>query len=88
MTSYTVFNDKYSLFATDRVFDELQHEMFSFERSDKTHFIKFHVWQNSMRLRFFIDLAFVVLLTFGFQYFLVNYNSNFSKATDVSVQLM
>ena len=44
MTSYTLFNDKYQLFATDRVFAELGHEIFHFERNDKTHFFKFHVW--------------------------------------------
>jgi len=36
-TSNTLLNDKYSLFATDRVFSELRHEIFKLDWSDKTH---------------------------------------------------
>lgn len=50
-TSYTLLADKFSLFATDRVFSEISHEMFTLDRSDRTHPNKFHVWQCSMDLR-------------------------------------
>ena len=47
-TSYTLLRDKHLLFATDRVFSEIKHEMLTLDRRDRTHQYKFHVWQHSM----------------------------------------
>jgi len=51
-TSYTLLLDKYGLFATDRVFSEIKHEMMTLDLSERTHSYKFHVWLHSMSLRF------------------------------------
>jgi hypothetical protein len=66
-TCSQLIRDKHGLLATDRVFVELNHEMFKIDWSDKTHYFKFHVWKHSMILRFQIDFFFVILLTFYFQ---------------------
>ena len=76
-TSYTVLQDKHSLFATDRVFSEIKFEMFTLDRSDRTHQYKFFVWQNSMFLRFYVEATFVVILTIYFQYNMILYGSAF-----------
>jgi len=47
-TSYNLINDKYDLFTSDQIFMELKHKMLTFDNSEKTHFMKFHVWINSM----------------------------------------
>ena len=36
-TSYVCMMDKYKIFATDRVFSELKHKIFTIDCSDKTH---------------------------------------------------
>ena len=64
--SSTLIHDKHGLFATDRVFSEMRHEMFQLDMSHKTHFYKFHVWQHSMFLRFQIEGLFVFILTVYF----------------------
>jgi len=43
-TSNTLLNDKHGLFATDRVFSEMRHEIFKLDWSEKVHYFKFHVW--------------------------------------------
>ena len=43
-TAMLLYNDKFHLYATDRMFSELRLEMFDFDRSDRTHYWKFHVW--------------------------------------------
>ena len=65
-TSYVCLVDKHQIFATDRVFSELRHEMFTLNCSDKTHYFKMNVWMNSMNLRFQIDVSIVVLFAIGF----------------------
>ena len=62
-TAFTLMRDKYTLFATDWVFQELRHEMLTIDRSDKTHGFKFHVWQESMLLRSRVDAGFSLFLT-------------------------
>ena len=66
-TCSQLISDKYGLFATDRVFSELNHEMFHLDKSEKTHMFKFHCWKYSMQLRFQIEGLFVAILTFTFQ---------------------
>lgn len=51
-TSYTMMQDKYKIFATDRVFSEIKVQMTTTDCRSKTHWFKFKVWQNSMMLRF------------------------------------
>jgi hypothetical protein len=36
-TPYLLLMDKYQIFATDRVFTEIKHEMFTLNCQDKTH---------------------------------------------------
>ena len=67
-TSYTVLKDRFSLFATDRVFSEIKFEMLTLDRSERTHQFKFFVWQNSMFLRFYVEATFVLILTVFFQW--------------------
>jgi len=76
-TSYTLIRDKFSLFTTDNVFYELKHEMLTFDRSDKTHSLKFHVWLHSMLLRSRVDAVFSFLLNGFFQFQLNNFNHHF-----------
>jgi hypothetical protein len=82
-TSYTLLADKFSLFATDRVFSEISHEMFTYDRSDRTHQHKFHVWQCSMDLRNTIEAVFVFCLTVYFQVEITAYNGNLQAATAI-----
>ena len=42
--SNILLKDKHALYATDRLFSELRHEIFNLDCSDKTHRYKFHVW--------------------------------------------
>ena len=67
-TAFTLMRDRYTLFATDWVFQELRHEMLTINRSDKTHGFKFHVWQESMLLRSRVDAGFSLCLTIYFQF--------------------
>ena len=76
-TSYTLMRDKFSLFATDWVFQELRHEMLTIDRSDKTHGLKFQVWQHSMLLRSRVDAVFSFLLVAYFQLQLNSFNYHF-----------
>ena len=59
--------DIYQLFATDRVFDEINHEMCSLDRSDRVHQFKYAVWKHSMYLRGMVDLFFLISVTIFFQ---------------------
>lgn len=59
-TSVVMVMDKYGLFATDRVFDEMRFEMFTLDRHDLVHLLKYEVWKNSMMLRAMIDLIFSI----------------------------
>lgn len=86
-TAYTLMRDKYSLFATDWVFQELKHEMLTFDRSEKTHFLKFHVWLNSMQLRARVDAGFALVLTIYFQLELNIYKGNFTEAKSIALHL-
>jgi hypothetical protein len=43
-TANLLYNDKFKLYATDRLFSELRIEILNFDRSDQTHYYKFHVW--------------------------------------------
>ena len=65
-TSYTMAADVYSLFATDRVFDEIRHEMFTLVRSDRVHLFKYPVWKYSMYLRGMVDLFGLIAITIFF----------------------
>lgn len=76
-TAYTLMRDKYMLFATDWVFQELNHEMLTFDRSDKTHGLKFNVWLHSMLLRSRVDAVVSFLLTIYFQLELNAFNQDF-----------
>ena len=51
-TPYLLLMDKYQIFATDRVFTEIKHEMLTLDCSEKTHQYKKDVWLQSMHLRF------------------------------------
>ena len=74
-TAFTLMRDKYTLFATDWVFQELRHEMLTIDRSDKTHGLKFHVWLHSMLLRSRVDAVVSFILTIYFQHQLNAFNS-------------
>jgi hypothetical protein len=50
-TSFMCFEDKYKIFATDRVFSELNLEMCTLNRKDRVHQFKYQVWKYSMSLR-------------------------------------
>lgn len=39
-----ILKDRHGLFATDRMFSELRHEITRYDRKDQTHQYKFHVW--------------------------------------------
>ena len=87
-TAYILFHDKHKLFASDRIFAELTFEMKKFNQSDNTHYFKFHVWQNSMKLRFEIDLIVTIITTLAFSWFLMIYNMNLTTATDYAVNTL
>jgi hypothetical protein len=36
-TSYTMYNDQHELFANDRIFQEMKLEMFTLDKSDRSH---------------------------------------------------
>lgn len=57
-TGYMMLRDPYKIFASDRIFEEMRHEMFTLDRSHHTHDYKFEVWKHSMKLRGIIDLSF------------------------------
>lgn len=65
-TASKILTDKYKLFTKDRLSSELRHEMMNFNLSEKTHQYKFHVWLESMQLRFFMDMVFTICLTLAF----------------------
>mmetsp|Transcript_27175 Transcript_27175/g.41345 ORF Transcript_27175/g.41345 Transcript_27175/m.41345 type:complete len:374 (-) Transcript_27175:1536-2657(-) len=79
-TSYTLLLDRHGLYATDRVFSELRHKIFTFDLSERTHGYKFHVWLHSMSLRFQVEASFVVILTVFFQYFMSTYTTELHSA--------
>lgn len=74
-TAYTMFNDPFELFANDRVFQEMKLEMFTLDRSERTHPYQFHIWQHSMELRYQIEALFVAAFTVFFQLYLNFFNS-------------
>ena len=43
-TASMLYRDKFHLYATHRCFSELSFEVFDFDRSDSTHYFKFHLW--------------------------------------------
>lgn len=65
-TCSQLISDRHGLFATDRVFSELNHEMLKLDQQDRTHRYKFHCWKHSMQLRFQIEGLFVGILTIIF----------------------
>ena len=65
-TSYVLATDKHGLFASDRVFIELKHEMTTLDRRDLIHGCKYEVWKYSMYLRAMVDLSFALFLTVFF----------------------
>lgn len=82
-TAFTLMRDKYTLFATDWVFQELRHEMLTIDRSEKTHGFKFHVWLESMMLRSRVDAGFSLVLTGYFQLQLNAFNGHFQEAMTI-----
>lgn len=80
--------DRYTLFATDWVFQELRHEMLTIDRSDKTHGFKFHVWQESMLLRSRVDAGFSLFLTIYFQFQLNAFNNYYQEAMTLCSTLL
>jgi len=79
--SVILLQDRFGLFATDRLFQELKHELLRFDSKDQTHLFKFHVWQNSMELRFYIDLFLTTCISLSHVYILNSYNSKMHNAT-------
>ena len=78
--SYTLLTDKFGIFATDRVFSEINLKMFNFDTRHRIHRYKFYPWMNSMFLRSQIELVIVFLLTAVFQNYLVDYQRSLSNA--------
>lgn len=86
--SSVLYHDRFGLFASDRLFSELRHELRNFDRKDQTHQFKFHVWQNSMELRFNIDLTLTFIISGLHVFFLNNYNSSMLDATDYAKNIL
>jgi hypothetical protein len=49
-TVFCLLNDTLKIFATDNVFLELYYKIFTIDKSNKTHYLKFRVWLDSMEL--------------------------------------
>jgi hypothetical protein len=66
-SAYNLFMDRHKLYQSDRLLDQLYQDLFDFDRREKTHEFKFHVWKKSMSLRYGIEFFFVLILTIFFQ---------------------
>ena len=44
-TGYTVMDDKHEIYASDRWFQEIVHDMMTVDRSHQVHQFKFEVWK-------------------------------------------
>jgi hypothetical protein len=65
-TAYNLLNDKHKLYQSDRLIDQLYQDLFDFNRKEKTHEFKYHVWKKSMSMRYGIEFFFVLFLTIYF----------------------
>lgn len=69
-TSFTVLKDKFMLFTSNNVFNEIKHTMLEYDMREKVHILKFYNWINSKHLRFHIEAIFQILLAFIFQWYI------------------
>jgi hypothetical protein len=65
-SAYTLLNDTHRLYFSDKFMDQLYQNLFDFDKKEKTHEYKFHVWKKSMALRYAIEFGFVLVLTVFF----------------------
>ena len=61
-----MLQDQHKIFASDRLFEEVRHEMFTLDRSHHVHNFKFEVWKHSMMLRGYIDIGFALFFILYF----------------------
>jgi hypothetical protein len=66
-TPYNLLNDQHKLYQSDKLLDQLYQKLFDYNKQEKTHEYKFHVWKKSMALRYGIEFCFVLLMTLYFQ---------------------
>ena len=66
-SAYQLLNDPHKLYQSDKLLDQLWQKLFEFNKQEKTHEYKFHVWKKSMSLRYGIEFFFVLAMTIFFQ---------------------
>ena len=64
--AYQLLNDQHKLYLSDKLLDQLYQKLFDFNKQEKTHEYKFHVWKKSMSLRYGIEFVFVLVMTIYF----------------------
>lgn len=80
-TSYNLLNDQHQIYLTENVFTLLSKHAFKYNKQQKTHRFKFHVWKTSMSLKYMIEFCFTLFLTIFFQWYIVKFNQFLHKAT-------
>lgn len=65
-TGCVVLKDSHQIMSSDRWFQEIMHEMLTFDRNHQTHIFKFEVWKRSMFLRGMIEIGFALFLVVWF----------------------
>jgi len=79
-TSYSLFINKNDIYSTDNTFSKLWIQISTFDKSNKVHPAKFHSWKHSMKLRYWLDLGFLVLVTVIFQIYIAGFNHHLHEA--------
>ena len=65
--AYNLLNEQHKLYQSDKLIDQLYQNVFDFNKQEKTHEYKFHVWKKSMALRYGIEFGFILFMTLFFQ---------------------
>jgi hypothetical protein len=66
-SSYNILNDIHKLYLDEKLLGKLYQGLFDYKKHEMTHEYKFHVWKNSMALRYAIEFGFTLLMTLYFQ---------------------
>lgn len=86
-TPLVLMQDKYGLYSGDKLYRQLKTLIVTFDLSDKTYLLKFHVWKKSMKLRAFIESGFILVLTVFFQVYIASFNRDMHESAGMSENL-
>ena len=88
-TSYCILYQKlHNPIEDENFFGSIFKKMFRFDRSRKTHFLKFENWRFSMRLRYRMELFFGITLIIFFQYYITELNTELHASQNLLKQMM